>query len=78
MTLNVDRKIQVYNEKNLNMLAKNDKKVYSCLDLKPKYIDDIIKESALDISKVLSSLLLLELEGFIVQVSSNYYCKRIN
>ena len=78
LDLNVDRKIQVYNEKNLNMLAKNDKKVYSCLDLKPKYIDDIIKESALDISKVLSSLLLLELEGFIVQVSSNYYCKRIN
>lgn len=65
-------------KKNLNMLAKNDKKVYSCLDLKPKYIGDIIKESALDISKVLSSLLLLELEGFIVQVSSNYYCKRIN
>ena len=46
--------------------------------IKPKYIDDIIKESALDISEVLSSLLLLELEGFIVQVSSNYYCKRIN
>lgn len=65
-------------KKNLNMLAKNDKKVYSCLDLKPKYIDDILKESALDISEVLSSLLLLELEGFIVQVSSNYYCKRIN
>ena len=78
LDLNIDRKIQVYNEKNPNILAKNDKKVYSCLDLKPKYIDDIIKESTLDISQVLSSLLLLELEGFIVQISSNYYCKRIN
>ena len=78
LDLNVDKKIQVYNEKNANILAKNDKKVYSCLDLKPKYIDDIIKESALDISQVLSSLLLLELEGFIVQVSSNYYCKRLS
>ena len=38
-------------KKNANILAKNDKKVYSCLDLKPKYIDDIIKESALDISQ---------------------------
>lgn len=78
LDMSIDGKIQVYNEKNINILAKNDKKVYSCLDLKPKYIDDIIKESTLDISEVLSSLLLLELEGFIVQVSSNYYCKRIN
>lgn len=78
LDFNIDGKMQVYNEKNANILAKNDKKVYSCLDLKPKYIDDIIKESTLDVSQVLSSLLLLELEGFIVQVSSNYYCKRIN
>ena len=78
LDLNIDGKIKVYNEKNTNLLAKNDKKVYSCLDLKPKYIDDIIKESTLEISQVLSSLLLLELEGFIVQISSNYYCKRIN
>lgn len=78
LDISSDGEIQLYNEKNTDILAKNDKKVYSCLDLKPKYIDDIIKESALDISQVLSSLLLLELEGFIVQVSSNYYCKRIS
>ena len=78
LEMHKDGQMQLYNEKNPNILAKNDKKVYSCLDLKPKYIDDIIKESSLEISQVLSSLLLLELEGFIVQVSLNYYSKRIS
>lgn len=60
-------------EKNMNTLAKNEKRVYSCLDLTPKYLDNIVRESGLEYIKTISILLELELKGLIEQVSSNYY-----
>ena len=71
-----DKKLSI-RQKTPNMLAKNEKVVYSCLDLKPKYIDDIMHETKMELSPILNALLLLELEGYIVQVSSHYYCKRV-
>lgn len=62
-------------EKNINLLAKNQKKVYSCLDLEPKYIEQIVEDTKLDIGEVYMALLELELSGYIYQISRNYYGK---
>lgn len=60
-------------ENNQKMLAKNQRVVYSCLSLEPKYIDSIIHETKLSVQEVLSILFELELSGKIRQVVSNYY-----
>lgn len=69
-----DKKIPL-SEKNHNTLANNEKMVYSCLDLTPKYLEDIIQETELDYAQVIGILLDLELRGFVKQVSGNYYVK---
>lgn len=60
-------------ENNQKTLAKNQRVVYSCLGLEPKYIDSIINETKLSVQEVLSTLFELELAGQIRQVVSNYY-----
>lgn len=68
----VDKSIPIY-EKNLKSLAKNEKLLYSCLDLKPKFLEDIIEETGIPHAEVMNILLNLELKGFITQISGNYY-----
>lgn len=70
-------KILIVNEKNENGLAKEEKMVYSCLDLEPKFLEQIVKESGLPVSRCMSILLELELRGFIVQTSNHYYGRRL-
>ena len=65
-------------DKNINFLANNQKVVYSCLDLEPKYAEDIALETNIPLSEVLSILLELELDGYIVQLSSNYYAIKMD
>jgi len=64
-------------EKNENGLAKNEKMVYSCLDLQPKFIDRIVEESGLSLGECLTLLLELELGGYIVQTAGHYYAKKL-
>lgn len=64
-------------EKNENGLAKNEKMVYSCLDLQPKFIDRIVEESGLSLGECLTLLLELELKGRIVQTASHCYVKKL-
>ncbi len=61
--------------KKYNMLANNEKMVYSCLDLSPKHLEYVIEKTGLDYSQVIGIILDLELKGFIKQVSGNYYIK---
>lgn len=65
----------VINEKNIKSLAKNQKKVYSCLDLESKFIEQIVEETELSFGEVYTALMELELSGYIVQVSNNYYMR---
>lgn len=60
-----------------NSLAKIEKMVYSCLDLEPKHIDQILNEINLPISQCLEVLLSLELRGYVVQTTKHYYGKKI-
>ena len=51
-------------KKHENGLVKNEKMVYSCLDLQPKHLEQIVTESGLPAGECMAVLLKLELEGF--------------
>lgn len=69
-------KILRVHEKNKNGLAKKEKMVYSCLDLQPKNLEEIISLSGLSVSECMSILLELEFSGCVVQTSHQYYGKK--
>ena len=58
---------------NKNFLAPIEKMVYSCLSLKPTYIDDIIQTTGMGITKTISVLYTMEKKGIIKQPSTGYY-----
>lgn len=62
-------------EKNLKTLDKNQKVVYSCLSLEPKYLDSIRKETNFSTKELLSTLFHLEMVGYIRQIVPNYYIR---
>ena len=71
-----EKKLRVH-EKNENGLAKNEKMVYSCLDLQPKFIDRVVEESGLALGECLTVLLELEhLTGYYCCYSV-YYAKKL-
>ena len=72
-----DGKILRVHEKNENGLAKKEKMVYSCLDLQPKGLEEIVILSGLSVSECIGTLLDLELGGYVVQTSHQYSGKRL-
>ena len=60
-------------EKNIKLLANKEKIVYSTLDSAPKHTEEIVYLTGLPMQEVVSILIELELKGFAVQISSNYY-----
>lgn len=58
-------------------LPKKEKMVYSCLDLQPKGLEEIVILSGLSVSECIGTLLDLELGGYVVQTSHQYYGKRL-
>ena len=63
------------NNKNEKMLESPERMVYSCLDLFPKGIDELMKETELSISELMERLITLELKGYAEEVSRNYYIR---
>lgn len=61
------------NDKNEKVLESAEKLVYSCLGLYPKNVDQIVRETKLPVRKVLELLVSLELQGYIQEISKNYY-----
>lgn len=60
-------------ENKMDGLVMNEKKVYSCLSLEPKYIDYIIEETGYNVQETISILFGLETKGLIKQTVKNYY-----
>lgn len=58
-------------------LAKKEKMVYSCLDLNPKHIDEIVKLSGIAVGECMNILLSLEMDGHIIQTAGHYYMKKV-
>lgn len=56
-----------------NLLAMDEKKVYSCLDFEPKNIEDIIDGAKIGIANTISVLYNLEQKGLIKQSVRGYY-----
>ena len=65
-----DREKKIKNEK---MLESTEKLVYSCLGLYPKDLDQLVRETKLNINDVLEKLVSLELQGLICEISKNHY-----
>lgn len=72
----VYKKSRKNSKKSDNILAPKENMVYSCLDLQPKCLDEIIRELPLTLPEIFSILLSLEMKGHIVEVSKNYYMKK--
>ena len=51
------------------------RQVYSCVGLYPKNVDQIAQESRVEIRKLMSILVTLELQGYIREITKNYYIR---
>ena len=58
------------------VLAREDDLVYSCVGLYPKNVEHLVLETGLEIRKLMRVLVSLELQGYIKEVSKNYYIRR--
>lgn len=64
-------------EKDDKGLAKTEKMVYSCLDSEPRHPEQIAVCTGLTVSQCMSTLLELELGGFAVRTTGQYYIRRM-
>lgn len=62
-------------KENKIVLESTEKLVYSCLDFEPKNLRCLSEQTKLQIPLLLSSLVGLELKGYVREVSKNYYVK---
>ena len=60
---------------NKKMLETPENLVYSCLDLYPKDVDRLAKETELSARELISVLVSLELQGYIKELSKNHYIR---
>lgn len=56
-------------------LASQEEMVYSCLDLQPKNIEEIVQEIHLQTGKTAEILLKLQLDGLVEEPVKNYYAR---
>ena len=63
------------NKKTEIRLARKEEMVYSCLDLHPKNLEDIVREIPLSAREITGLLLKLELKGLIEEPVKNYYAR---
>ena len=60
---------------NKNLLAPTQKKVYSCVRLESRHVDDICMETGISVSEVTQILYDLERMGLVKQLMRNYYTR---
>ena len=63
-------------DKHEKMLESPEYMVYSCVGLYPKNVEHLVLETGLEIRKLMRVLVSLELQGYIKEVSKNYYIRR--
>lgn len=54
-------------------LSSEERQIYALIEAEPCFLDDIIRKTELPPGCIMSVLLKLELDGFVVQPSGNYY-----
>lgn len=68
-------KLRGNEKKNKKELETTENLVYSCLDLFPKSISELIKSTGISSGELLQILTGLEIKGLIKEISKNYYIK---
>ena len=64
--------------KNKNIVLEKDlETLYSCLDLFPKNVEQLIHETGRDCVEIFRDLIRLEMMGLIIEPSKNYFSKKI-
>ncbi|GAB5615139.1 DNA-processing protein DprA [Faecalimonas hominis] len=56
-------------------LETEENMVYSCLDLYPKNVNQLMMETKMEIPQLINQLVSLEMQGYIREISKNYYVK---
>ena len=56
-------------------LETEENMVYSCLDLYPKNVNQLMIETKMEIPQLVNQLVSLEMQGYIREISKNYYVK---
>lgn len=62
-----------FQQKNISGLAREEKKVYSCISLQPMHINEIVKNTGLALEDVLPAIFSLELQNLVIETTMNYY-----
>ncbi len=62
-------------QKKLKTLAREEEMLYSCLDLTPKNLNNIIEETGLNPSVLMEYLISLEFKGLIKETARGYYVR---
>lgn len=62
-------------KKSNNLLERKENMLYSCLDLQPKSLDEILSNIDLTYKEILMTLVDLEIKGLIKETSKNYYVR---
>lgn len=68
------------NEKNKNPqnpLETKEKLLYSCVDLHPRSLHEIVSDAKLPVQEVMALLTALEMKGFIEEPTKNYYVRNM-
>lgn len=63
-------------KKNKLSLEKTERLVYSCLDLSPKNLDELMTETELSLQELMKNLESLREKGCILELYKNYYSRR--
>lgn len=59
------------------LLEKAERLVYSCVDLRPKSMEEILSESGMELRELQQNLAVLQQRGIVAEVFKNYYIRRI-
>lgn len=60
-------------KKKFSGLAREEKTVYSCMRLQPKHINEIVKETGMNVEEVALALFSLEMAGAVTEVTKNWF-----
>lgn len=66
--------VQKFSEKSL---AKKEKVLYSCLDFRPRHMEELLKLSGMGLTECMESLMALELKGLAYKTGNQYYCRKM-
>lgn len=74
-TLNFHKRSHEKNKIPKNLLETKEKVLYSCLDLQPKSLHEIVSEVKLPVQEVMATLTVLEMKGLLEEPAKNYYVR---